>query len=198
MGIESFVFCFISFSQQQYRITQFCGFLLSLQTCGFFLNRSIVLMATRGQPEDLVDVAPYLVTVFGMAKTADLHSKGWWCTYLLSRYYLLRQYFFFSYCTLIAASYHRESGTLGVPQNPQQGSFTSPMDFPTNRTGGWIPGAAGAIPPPWFGDKWLYTTCSSNTQRPGATQKGHGTIMTNVNYTNYLAKHSCAQIHRHT
>uniref|UniRef100_A0A3Q1H0Y1 hyaluronoglucosaminidase n=1 Tax=Anabas testudineus TaxID=64144 RepID=A0A3Q1H0Y1_ANATE len=39
-------------------------------------NRSIVLMATRGQPEDLVDVAPYLVTVFGMAKPADLHSKG--------------------------------------------------------------------------------------------------------------------------
>lgn len=31
-------------------------------------------MATRGQPEGLVSVAPYLVS-FGMAKAADLHSK---------------------------------------------------------------------------------------------------------------------------
>ncbi|KAK2902259.1 cell surface hyaluronidase isoform X2 [Channa argus] len=37
-------------------------------------KRSIVLMATRGQPEDLVDLAPHLVS-FGMAKTPDLHSK---------------------------------------------------------------------------------------------------------------------------
>lgn len=33
-------------------------------------------MATRGQPEDLTDVAPYLDTIFGLAKPADLHSKG--------------------------------------------------------------------------------------------------------------------------
>ncbi|TKS78920.1 Cell surface hyaluronidase [Collichthys lucidus] len=37
-------------------------------------KRSIVLMATRGQPEGLVRVAPYLVS-FGLAKAADLHSK---------------------------------------------------------------------------------------------------------------------------
>ncbi|XP_035514547.1 cell surface hyaluronidase [Morone saxatilis] len=37
-------------------------------------KRSIVLMATRGQPEGLVGVAPYLVS-FGMAKPPDLHSK---------------------------------------------------------------------------------------------------------------------------
>ncbi|XP_040051369.2 cell surface hyaluronidase [Gasterosteus aculeatus] len=37
-------------------------------------NRSIVLMATRGQPEGLVGVAPYLVS-FGLTKAADLHSK---------------------------------------------------------------------------------------------------------------------------
>uniref|UniRef100_A0A667XXB2 hyaluronoglucosaminidase n=1 Tax=Myripristis murdjan TaxID=586833 RepID=A0A667XXB2_9TELE len=38
-------------------------------------KRSIVLMATRGQPEGLVGVAPYLVS-FGLAKAADLHKKG--------------------------------------------------------------------------------------------------------------------------
>lgn len=32
-------------------------------------------MATRGQPEGLAAVAPYLVS-FGMAKAAELHSKG--------------------------------------------------------------------------------------------------------------------------
>uniref|UniRef100_A0A8C3AVC6 hyaluronoglucosaminidase n=1 Tax=Cyclopterus lumpus TaxID=8103 RepID=A0A8C3AVC6_CYCLU len=37
-------------------------------------NGSIVLMATRGQPEGLVGVAPYLVS-FGMTKAADLQSK---------------------------------------------------------------------------------------------------------------------------
>ncbi|XP_057687315.1 cell surface hyaluronidase isoform X1 [Corythoichthys intestinalis] len=37
-------------------------------------KRSIVLMATRGQPEGLPDVAPYLVS-FGLAKAADLHNK---------------------------------------------------------------------------------------------------------------------------
>lgn len=37
-------------------------------------KRSIVLMATRGQPEGLTGVAPYLVS-FGVAKVADLHSK---------------------------------------------------------------------------------------------------------------------------
>lgn len=37
-------------------------------------KRSIVLMATRGQPEGLVSVAPHLVS-FGVAKAADLHSK---------------------------------------------------------------------------------------------------------------------------
>uniref|UniRef100_A0A3B4YHV6 hyaluronoglucosaminidase n=1 Tax=Seriola lalandi dorsalis TaxID=1841481 RepID=A0A3B4YHV6_SERLL len=41
-----------------------------------FLNRSIVLMATRGQPEGLVGVAPYLIS-FGMAKAASLHGKGY-------------------------------------------------------------------------------------------------------------------------
>lgn len=87
---------------------------------------------------------------------------------------------------------------MGVPQNPQQGAFTSAMGFSKNRTGGRLPGAAGAIPPPWFGDKRLYTTSSSNAQRHGATQKGHGTMMTNVNYTNYPPKHSSAQIHKHT
>ncbi|KAM4616956.1 cell surface hyaluronidase [Polymixia lowei] len=37
-------------------------------------KRSIVLMATRGQPEGLTDVAPYLVPL-GMAKAADLREK---------------------------------------------------------------------------------------------------------------------------
>ncbi|XP_074525918.1 cell surface hyaluronidase [Halichoeres trimaculatus] len=37
-------------------------------------KRSIVLMATRGQPQGLVGVAPYLVS-FGLAKAADLQSK---------------------------------------------------------------------------------------------------------------------------
>ncbi|XP_061623290.1 cell surface hyaluronidase isoform X2 [Phyllopteryx taeniolatus] len=37
-------------------------------------KRSIVLMATRGQPEGLPDVAPYLIP-FGLAKAADLHNK---------------------------------------------------------------------------------------------------------------------------
>lgn len=37
-------------------------------------KRSIVLMATRGQPDGLVDVAPHLVS-FGLAKAADLRSK---------------------------------------------------------------------------------------------------------------------------
>ncbi|XP_077571420.1 cell surface hyaluronidase isoform X2 [Stigmatopora nigra] len=37
-------------------------------------KRSIVLMATRGQPGGLPDVAPYLVS-FGLAKAADLHNK---------------------------------------------------------------------------------------------------------------------------
>ncbi|KAM6930279.1 cell surface hyaluronidase [Xenentodon cancila] len=37
-------------------------------------KRSIVLMATRGQPEGLVDLAPHLVT-FGLAKAADLRGK---------------------------------------------------------------------------------------------------------------------------
>ncbi|XP_019949359.2 cell surface hyaluronidase [Paralichthys olivaceus] len=37
-------------------------------------KRSIVLMATRGQPADLVAVAPYLVP-FGLAKAAGLHGK---------------------------------------------------------------------------------------------------------------------------
>uniref|UniRef100_A0A671VVW0 Cell migration inducing hyaluronidase 2 n=1 Tax=Sparus aurata TaxID=8175 RepID=A0A671VVW0_SPAAU len=38
-------------------------------------KRSMVLLATRGQPQGLVDIAPYLVS-FGLAKAADLHSKG--------------------------------------------------------------------------------------------------------------------------
>lgn len=38
-------------------------------------NRSVVLMATRGQPEGLAAAAPHLVSI-GMAKAADLHSKG--------------------------------------------------------------------------------------------------------------------------
>ncbi|KAM9744403.1 cell surface hyaluronidase [Menidia menidia] len=37
-------------------------------------KRSVVLMATRGQPTGLVDLAPHLVS-FGLAKSADLHSK---------------------------------------------------------------------------------------------------------------------------
>ncbi|XP_072244271.1 cell surface hyaluronidase [Leuresthes tenuis] len=37
-------------------------------------KRSMVLMATRGQPVGLVDLAPHLVS-FGMAKSADLHGK---------------------------------------------------------------------------------------------------------------------------
>ncbi|XP_068166086.1 cell surface hyaluronidase [Antennarius striatus] len=37
-------------------------------------KRSIVLMATRGQPEGLVEVAPHLVP-FGVAKAPDLQSK---------------------------------------------------------------------------------------------------------------------------
>uniref|UniRef100_A0A671VTP1 hyaluronoglucosaminidase n=1 Tax=Sparus aurata TaxID=8175 RepID=A0A671VTP1_SPAAU len=37
-------------------------------------KRSMVLLATRGQPQGLVDIAPYLVS-FGLAKAADLHSK---------------------------------------------------------------------------------------------------------------------------
>ncbi|XP_015254408.1 PREDICTED: transmembrane protein 2 [Cyprinodon variegatus] len=37
-------------------------------------KRSIVLLATRGQPEGLVDVAPLLIS-FGFAKAADLHKK---------------------------------------------------------------------------------------------------------------------------
>ncbi|XP_054628845.1 cell surface hyaluronidase isoform X1 [Dunckerocampus dactyliophorus] len=37
-------------------------------------KRSIVLMATRGQPEGLPDLAPYLITL-GLAKAADLHNK---------------------------------------------------------------------------------------------------------------------------
>ncbi|XP_056131096.1 cell surface hyaluronidase [Lampris incognitus] len=37
-------------------------------------ERSIVLMATRGQPEDLVGIASYLVP-FGLAKVADLQTK---------------------------------------------------------------------------------------------------------------------------
>ncbi|XP_029960384.1 cell surface hyaluronidase [Salarias fasciatus] len=37
-------------------------------------KRSIVLLATRGQPADLPALAPYLVS-FGLAKAADLHSK---------------------------------------------------------------------------------------------------------------------------
>lgn len=32
-------------------------------------------MATRGQPEGLVGVAPHLVSL-GLAKAADLHDKG--------------------------------------------------------------------------------------------------------------------------
>lgn len=40
-----------------------------------FLNRSIVLMATKGKPEGVVGVAPHLVTL-GMAKTADLSNVG--------------------------------------------------------------------------------------------------------------------------
>uniref|UniRef100_A0A672Z5B6 hyaluronoglucosaminidase n=1 Tax=Sphaeramia orbicularis TaxID=375764 RepID=A0A672Z5B6_9TELE len=40
-----------------------------------FLNRSIVLMATRGQPVGMVTLAPHLVSL-GLAKAADLHSKG--------------------------------------------------------------------------------------------------------------------------
>lgn len=50
-------------------------FLLKSQMC--FVNRSMVLLATRGQPQGLVDIAPYLVS-FGLAKAADLHSKGKW------------------------------------------------------------------------------------------------------------------------
>uniref|UniRef100_A0AAQ5ZWF9 hyaluronoglucosaminidase n=1 Tax=Amphiprion ocellaris TaxID=80972 RepID=A0AAQ5ZWF9_AMPOC len=37
-------------------------------------KRSIVLMATRGQPEGLVELVPYLVS-FGFAKAADLRDK---------------------------------------------------------------------------------------------------------------------------
>ncbi|XP_028269144.1 cell surface hyaluronidase isoform X2 [Parambassis ranga] len=37
-------------------------------------KRSIVLMGTRGQPEGLVGLAPYLVS-FGLAKAPELHSK---------------------------------------------------------------------------------------------------------------------------
>ncbi|XP_030593634.1 cell surface hyaluronidase [Archocentrus centrarchus] len=37
-------------------------------------NRSIVLMATQGQPEGLVDLSPHLVSL-GVAKAADLRSK---------------------------------------------------------------------------------------------------------------------------
>uniref|UniRef100_A0AAQ5Z060 hyaluronoglucosaminidase n=1 Tax=Amphiprion ocellaris TaxID=80972 RepID=A0AAQ5Z060_AMPOC len=39
-------------------------------------KRSIVLMATRGQPEGLVELVPYLVS-FGFAKAADLRDKGY-------------------------------------------------------------------------------------------------------------------------
>ncbi|XP_034025896.1 cell surface hyaluronidase [Thalassophryne amazonica] len=37
-------------------------------------NRSIVLIASRGQPEGLVGLAPYMLT-FGLAKSPDLRSK---------------------------------------------------------------------------------------------------------------------------
>uniref|UniRef100_A0A8C7ZSG7 hyaluronoglucosaminidase n=1 Tax=Oryzias sinensis TaxID=183150 RepID=A0A8C7ZSG7_9TELE len=40
-------------------------------------NRSIVLMATQGQPEGLRDLAPHLVS-FGLAKAPDLLNKGLW------------------------------------------------------------------------------------------------------------------------
>lgn len=40
------------------------------------MTRSIVLLGTRGQPDGLAGVAPYLVPL-GMAKAADLQSKGW-------------------------------------------------------------------------------------------------------------------------
>uniref|UniRef100_A0A3Q3M2R7 hyaluronoglucosaminidase n=1 Tax=Mastacembelus armatus TaxID=205130 RepID=A0A3Q3M2R7_9TELE len=39
-------------------------------------KRSVVLMATHGQPEDLVGVAPHLVP-FGVAKAANLHTAGY-------------------------------------------------------------------------------------------------------------------------
>uniref|UniRef100_A0A665X4Q3 G8 domain-containing protein n=1 Tax=Echeneis naucrates TaxID=173247 RepID=A0A665X4Q3_ECHNA len=39
-------------------------------------KRSIVLMATRGQPEGLVNVAPYLISL-GLAKAPSLHKKGY-------------------------------------------------------------------------------------------------------------------------
>uniref|UniRef100_A0A3Q4IEG6 hyaluronoglucosaminidase n=1 Tax=Neolamprologus brichardi TaxID=32507 RepID=A0A3Q4IEG6_NEOBR len=39
-------------------------------------NRSIVLVATRGQSGELVNIAPHLVSL-GVAKDPDLHSKGY-------------------------------------------------------------------------------------------------------------------------
>lgn len=83
--------------------TEWCTFLLKSQMC--CVNRSMVLLATRGQPEGLVDVAPYLVS-FGLAKAADLHSKGKWH---LQRVKIVSIFFFFlseslslihSYCCL--------------------------------------------------------------------------------------------------
>lgn len=164
-------------------------FLLKSQMC--FVNRSMVLLATRGQPQGLVDIAPYLVS-FGLAKAADLHSKGKWH---LQRVKII----FFSqnlslWYTRTAASYCRESGTLGLPW----WLFTPPLGIATSWAGGWASWAAGAVLAPEFGGLRLYT-CNSYSQRPGATQKSHGTTMTNVNYTNELPeKHSCTQIRKHT
>lgn len=41
----------------------------------FISSRSIVLVATRGQSGELVNIAPHLVSL-GVAKDPDLHSKG--------------------------------------------------------------------------------------------------------------------------
>ena len=144
-----------------------------------------MLLATRGQPEDLVSVAPHLVS-FGLAKAASLHSKGEWRAALfpfVSPETVFRGKVSFSNTpTLTAAPHHRESGTVGVPG----WCFTPPMGFPTNRAGGRLPGAAGALLTAGSGGVRLHAAHGSIPQRLGATQKSHGTTMTNVNYTTYL------------
>lgn len=150
----------------------------------FVFSRSIVLMGTRGQPEGLVGLAPYLVS-FGLAKAPELHSKGQWHTHFASCVCPVTIFHTsLSHTHFISASHHRESGTLGLPG----WFFTSFVGFTKSWKWGWHPGAAGALFASGFGGIWLFTTCSSNTQRPGASEKSHRTTINNVNSTTCLPK----------
>lgn len=102
-----------------------------------FLHRSLVLVATRGQPEGLRQFASHLVSL-GFAKTADLSSKGSSLVWKMAACPAGSER---SSSPCSSNSYCRVFGGLGLP-----GCFSVPcVGLTPNGAGRRQPGAAGAL-----------------------------------------------------